>query len=118
MSHEEMRKMQEESASNCRRAEDAMRRACDGIDGDALSAVGIVYALKQLALAMGWASAARDKLERVVAYQGACLAEEMARSRIADQAYTPSVHEVLRNPSGFMDGFREVAKEEPDVFLE
>jgi hypothetical protein len=90
------------------KAEDAISRAKDGLDVDALGETSLRYTLDQIAKAMAWMSATRQILEAFQAQMGFAKAEELARRRLADPAYTPSINEILDNPDGFLEGFREV----------
>jgi hypothetical protein len=85
-----------------RKSLDAISRCQDGLDQKCLD-----YSLVQLATAFAYLSAAREMMEKIVAQGNAEKLEAMARARLADPAYTPSIEEALANPDSFMDGFRE-----------
>ncbi len=86
---------------------DALRRASDGLGVEPLGTGSLAYTLQQFALVLAYVSEAREALENLQARRGEAAVEELARRRLADKTYTPSVNEVLYNPDGYMEGFRE-----------
>ena len=97
--------------ANCRltiaKIWDALRRTNDGLQVHPLNSGSLDYTLKQLAFVMAYASEIREALEKLQAKRGEAAVQELARRRLADKSYTPSINEVLDNPDGFLDGFRE-----------
>jgi len=86
---------------------DTCCRAHDPFDAWQWSESDIAYALEQIGKMLAYASEARQELERVEVARGVANASELARKRLADPAYTPSINEVADGPDAFLDGFRE-----------
>jgi len=108
MSHFEIMQMVEDARKKSFLALDAFERARGSLEMENFSMGPIDYALKQIAMAMAWGSEVRHNLETVKANRDFAMAQELARKRLSDKTYTPAIDEVMEDPKGFIDGFREV----------
>ena len=77
------------------------------LDSDEFSNVALKYVLEQVQRMCAYASEARAELEKIQVARGVAIAQELARRRLEDPSYTPSINEAADNMNSFMEGFRE-----------
>jgi hypothetical protein len=95
------------ASSSLAKAIECRQRIRMDLAGPEISNTTLKYALEQTCKLLAYVSQAREALERIQTARGVAIAQELARKRLADPAYTPSINEVADNPDAFLDGFRE-----------
>jgi len=95
MNNDDERKPHQKASTAVYCAIDSLERIQGTLSYGKISPTDLRYAGQQLALALAYASQARELVENELARIGMASFEEQQRKRISDRAYTPSINEVL-----------------------
>lgn len=104
MSQDDNRKPHQKAVSAVYCAMDSLERINGILTYGNISPEDMRYAAQQIALALAYASQARELLENELARIGMENFAELQRKRLSDRSYTPSINEVSEDPDSFIDG--------------